>query len=141
MADEDFIALADWTLGEIKASLPDYDRAIADAISYDVLYEAETGHKDATGTPHDWLLLGMYVPEPTPHITIFEQPIRKVAHKYTDLHAAIYDVLGHEIYQHGFGLDHTKETMQQGLIPAYAVDGEGNEHNQWLHPLACNCQE
>ena len=142
MPTDEFLAVADYALGEVLASLPPIDRAVAMDTDYDVLYRAEPGHKAATGTPQNYILLGMYQPEPRPHITIFEESIKTLAHTFGNIHDAIKEVLQHEIFQHRFGLDHTKETLQLGLMPAAMVHGCSCSNDfviPYMLPNTCKC--
>lgn len=132
MPTPDYVQLADSILGEIKSNMPPIDRIIADNIQYEVEGDASDAAKDATGTPHDYTLLGMYQDEPTPKITIYESSIKSLAHLFGGVAAATKEALVHEIFQHGFGLDHTRETQARGVIPAFAVKtSTGKELEQW----------
>lgn len=133
MATTEYIKLADYILGELISHMPVIDQAIAKNVSYQVEYRAEPWHKLATGTPQDYTLLGMYEDGPQPKITIFEESIKHLQHMFGGLYAATKEALTHEIYQHAFGLDHTRETEAHGLIPAFAVKTDtGKELQQWL---------
>ena len=139
MPSQDFIEQADYILGEIKAYLPENYRNDADYTRYEILDTAEPVHKMMTGTPLDWNLLGMYEESPTPKITLFEQSVRSAAGMFGNVVNSIRSVLEHELWQHRFGFDHTKETYDLGLIPAYAVSPHGVKHEPWKKACSCGC--
>ncbi len=117
----EFVKEADYVLGEILAYMNMFDRAIADEAIYYVADKPSDWQLKATGTPGGYKLLGMYEYQPTHKITIFEDSIRWLATKMGSTYMAIRDILEHEIYQHALGLDHVKETIAEGLVPAYAL--------------------
>lgn len=127
MSDE-FVSMADYILGEIKAKLPRFDREIADAIHYEVEYSPQEWQLQATNTPKGYRLLGLYMRQPSPMITIFEESIDKLQAEFGGLYDATREVLTHELFQHGFGYDHTIDTEKTGALPASI-----------LEPVPCNC--
>ena len=132
MPSPEFIDLVDYTLGEILSSMRPEDREFAQSAEYLVDYRAMPHHKSMTGTPQDYQLLGMYEWEPKPKITVFEESLTHMSYMFGGIYNAVKEALNHEIWQHLFDLDHTKETEELGYIPAFAVDESGLELHQWL---------
>ena len=121
MPTPEFVAEADWILGEIFYRMTDADLQIAKHAIYQVMDEPSPMAMAATGTPPDSKLLGMYEYEPVHRVTIFQKPLEWLAEKRGSIYAVVRDTLDHEIYQHALGWDHVKETAEMGLLPALAV--------------------
>lgn len=130
MASDEFVDIAKYTLDFIKSRLPDWEREVADSIVYDAEYRPNGWQYAATGTPPNYKLLGMYIQDPLPHIYLFEEPIVEMADTFGSIYDAVQATLVHELFQHGFGLDHTRETIEAGLTPASVLAAQ---------PSACGC--
>lgn len=110
--------MADQALSEIWSEMTPAEYAVTSNIKFDVQDTPAAWQYQATGTTPDQILLGLYIPDDQPRITIFEQSINRAKVWMGDLYNSIKAVLAHEIWQHGLGLDHTKETIAAGMIPA-----------------------
>lgn len=119
--DEDFVSATAWVLNDIKANLDPVRRSLLDRVGIWVHRQPTPYHIRATGTPDGHILLGAYDPEPSPNINIFQTSIEKIAQRSGDILTSIREVLNHEIWQHAFGTDHTRETLAHGLLPALII--------------------
>lgn len=134
MPTQEFQDAVAQAIAEVRQGQTELDRAYTDQISF---YTADApGDVDyqTTGADHDSVLLAKYEWQPVPSITMYESSLSQMAPHMGGMHAALKDTLWHEIYQHHFGMDHTKETIEAGYTPAL-----------WLHPTpsgaACvSCQ-
>lgn len=137
-ASANFTALTNQALEEIWQSVPfTWQEHLSNAI-YEAVDRPSSYALLATGTPSDSILLGMYEPYLTPaKITIYEDSITRAMRKFGGLYAGVKSVLAHEIFEHHFGMDHTKETMDAGMAPAFMVTSDGEDIKQWeLRPPA-----
>lgn len=134
MSSEEFNAKADYQLGKLLSEMTPPQAAWASQAEYLTKTAAEATDMNATGTPKGYVLLGMYQYEPHPRVTIFENSLKQKLDKFGTVDNAIYEALKHEIYQHHFGEDHTKEEAAHGHAPAYMLpfNTEEDEVPQWL---------
>lgn len=134
-ASGEFIDLANQALGEIFDSLPFYEQDLMMQPTYHAQESPTSYDLKATATPDGHLLLGEYFWQPEPKVIIFEDSIRKGMAKFGSLYSAIREVLRHEIMEHHFGYDHTRESIEAGLVPAYMIDAHGMEYNPVVHGM------
>ena len=122
MPSPEFIETANAMLDEIFSEMYPPEYYVASDIAYFAEDEPKPQDYVATGTvPGSDILLGMYTDEP-PTIRIYENSIEKAKSLWEgDTVTAVKAVLSHEIWQHGLGLDHTKETILNGFNPAFTL--------------------
>lgn len=118
MPTEEFINAAAQALDQVKSGATDLDRAYMDQIHFQVSDSPTNADYQSTGAAQDTLLLAKYTWEPIPQITIYETSVETMAPGMGGLNQALKDVIWHEVYQHHFGMDHTKETIAAGMTPA-----------------------
>jgi hypothetical protein len=131
MPTKEFLELTSVVLDDVLNAMSPEQAAIASQAEYEADFMPMPWHMAATGTPGDHNLLGMYMWEPSPKVIIFEESLKKMSASFGGLYNAVKEALVHEIYQHHFGLDHTKETVDLGYVPAFAVDNRGRHLHQW----------
>ena len=135
MPSQEFIDEADRILGSILHNMTTFDRDSIQDVTFFVDNTPNQYHMQATGTPPDHILLGIYEGDAR-SVTIFEQSLKAAAHVFGNLLNAIWQVLDHEIYQHALGWDHVLQTEELGLMPAFAISSKGESLRQWESP-AC----
>lgn len=121
MPSDQFLSLTNTILNEIKSGLDPIRRHMADQTQWGVWDEPNEYFLKGTGTGPGYLLLGAYEDMQPPRISLFESSIQKVAGSMGGLAQAIRDTLTHEFWQHRLGLDHTRETLEMGMLPASVV--------------------
>lgn len=136
-----FVSMTDQALADIWRAAPFYLHQHMAEAEYAVKDQPEARDLNATASGPNDILLGMYEPYfSPPKITLFESSIIRAQHKFGDIYSGIRSVLMHEIYEHHFGMDHTKETLDAGMAPAYMVKEDGSDINQWeLKPSVPPC--
>ena len=138
MATDEFTAIADYELGHFLHDLGPEERALASQTEFEVEYLAQPYHKAATGTPDGYTLLAMYMWQPHPKVILFEESLRKKAAYFGSVAKAVYEAIKHEVEQHHFGRDHTKEEIEHGHAPAFMLPNNEEEEElpQWqIHRL------
>jgi len=122
MPTPEFIEVANAMLDEIFSEMLPPELYVASRISYWAEDKPRPSDFYITNTdPSADILLGMFTPEPSPKIRIFEQSILRTQSMWEDMIVAVKAVLAHEIWQHGLGLDHTRETIADGFTPAFSL--------------------
>lgn len=122
-ASPEFVDIVDKVLGEIKTDLDPHRRELADETEFLVWPEAPSYYLEATGTGPGYILLGAYEDYPQKRISIFESSIKNYMTKDGDEITTVRQTLLHELFQHLYGMNHTRETLSMGMVPGYIVAG------------------